>query len=148
MMTVKTDTSTLELKRTLKAPVAKVFKAWTDPEQMVKWLGCATTESVKVQQDFRVGGEYRFEIVLGDGQTVAMFGTYFEIEPNRRIVYSWSNSSKMHAAKDTIVRVEFIDHGDTTELILNHSKFQTPVAVEGHSMGWTSSLDKFQALFN
>jgi uncharacterized protein YndB with AHSA1/START domain len=147
MMTVKTDASALEMKRTLRAPVDRVFKAWTEPEQMTKWFGCAQTGSLKVEQDFRVGGEYRIELHIDDAKSVVMSGTFFEIDPNRKLVYSWNSTSTEYPAHDTIVRVDFIDQGETTELILNHSKFNKPIAVEGHSMGWGASLDKFEALF-
>ena len=147
MQTTKTDASALEMRKTLKAPVAKVFKAWTEPEQITKWFGCGKTESVRVTQDFRVGGEYRVDLLCDDDENVSMFGTFLEIERDSKLVYTWNNTSAEYPAKDTLVTVEFIDKGDTTEMILKHSKFDKPVIAQGHTMGWGASLDKFAALF-
>lgn len=143
----RVDTSILEIQRTIKAPVAKVFKAWTEPDQMNKWFGCNTADSVRISQDFKVGGEYRIDVHCTDGRTVTASGSFLEIVPNRKLVYSWNNTSLEHPATDTLVSVEFIDKGDTTEISLTHSKFDRPVSVQGHSMGWGAALDKLEAFF-
>jgi uncharacterized protein YndB with AHSA1/START domain len=144
----KIDTSTLEMRRTLKAPIDKVFRAWTEPEQMKMWLGCCdTTASMNMSQDFQVGGEYSFEIQRKDGGIVMITGTFIEIIPNQKLVYSWNNTSLEFPAKDTLVSVQFIDQGDTTEIVLTHSKFDRPVSVQGHSMGWGTAFDKLEAIF-
>jgi uncharacterized protein YndB with AHSA1/START domain len=147
MMTTKTDTSMLKMERTLKAPVEKVFKAWTEPEQMIKWFGCAGNCGVNVTQDLRVGGDFSITMQIENGKSVTASGKFIEIDRNRKLVYSWNNNSEEYPAKDTLVTVEFIDKGNTTELVLEHSKFDKPVIVQGHTMGWGAALDKFEAIF-
>lgn len=146
MMQTKNDLKTVEIARTLKAPVDKVYKAWTESEQMTKWLGCVETGTVKVTQNLHVGGEFRFEITLVDGNEVLMYGVYKEVETNRKLVYTWTNNSEQYPAKDTIVTVEFIAKGDLTELVLKHSNL-TEIAAQGHTLGWAASFDKFEKLF-
>ncbi len=147
MTVTKTEPTLLEMKRTLKAPVAKVFKAWTEPEQITKWFGCAGTKEKQITQDFRVGGDYKYDLTTSDGKLLTAYGTFQEIVPNRKLVYSWNNTSVEHPADNTLVSVEFIDKGDATEIILSHSKFGKPASVEGHTMGWTGALDNLAALF-
>jgi len=146
-MTTKTDVSALEMRKTLKAPVDRVFKAWTEPEQMIKWFGCWETSTVNIQQDFRVGGDYSHHIHCEDGKNVTMSGTFLEIVPNKKLVYTWTSTSEEYPAVDTVVTVEFNETGATTELVLKHSKFDRPISVQGHSVGWGAALDKFEALF-
>ncbi|MBC7996460.1 MAG: SRPBCC domain-containing protein [Leptolyngbya sp.] len=146
MMQTKNDLKTVEIARTLKAPVDKVYKAWTESEQMTRWLGCVETGTVKVTQNLHVGGEYRFEITLQDGKEVLMYGIYKEVETNRKLVYTWTNNSEQYPAKDTIVTVEFIAKGDLTELVLKHANL-TEIAAQGHTFGWSASFDKFEKLF-
>ncbi len=69
--TSKAEVLTLNVTRTIKAPVELVYKGWTEPEQMRMWLGCLKTSSVKVTQDLRVGGEYRFDVSCNDGEEFA-----------------------------------------------------------------------------
>lgn len=148
MTTTQTQPTTLELKRTLKAPVALVYAAWTQPEQMVKWFGCNQVTNVIINQDFRVGGTYKIDMPLCEnGKTVTMSGTFKEIVPNKKLVYTWSNSSTEFPADDTLVTVEFAAIGDTTELTLKHTNFKTEHSAQGHTQGWTDALEKFAALF-
>jgi uncharacterized protein YndB with AHSA1/START domain len=114
---------------------------------MSKWFGCGMTTSVLITQDFRVGGEYRIACHCQDDELATMHGTFMEIEPNRKLVYSWNNTSTEYPANDTLVTVEFIDNGDTTEIVLQHTKFATALSAEGHSFGWNAALDKIAELF-
>jgi len=127
--------------------VEKVFKAWTEPHQMSKWMGCDQVNQIKVVQDFRVGGEYRIQMSSDEGVRMNVWGTFKEIEENRKLVYSWTNDSEHYPAKDTLVSVEFIARGDTTEIILKHSKFATQEVAEGHTSGWGHSLEQLELLF-
>lgn len=147
MMTTKTDSSVLEMTRTIRADVERVYKAWTEPEQMTKWFGCMETQAVKISQDLRVGGNYSVNVQLDDQKSCTMSGTYLEIVPNEKLVYSWTNTAEDYPAKDTLVTVEFIAKGATTEIHLKHSKFDRPISVQGHTMGWGAAFDKFEALF-
>ena len=60
---MSTQTATkpsLTLKRRLKAPPAKVFAAWTDPEKVKHWMGPGDVKVLRVESDARVGGRYRW----------------------------------------------------------------------------------------
>lgn len=145
--TSKAELLTLEVTRVVKAPVELVYRGWTEPEQMSKWFGCTKTQSVKVTNDLRVGGEYRVNVSCNDGEQVCMSGVYQKIEPNRRLVYTWNNTSSEYPAKDTLVSVQFIAQGDKTEIRLTHSNLNDANCLHGHTLGWTASLDRFTALF-
>lgn len=145
--TSKADVLTFIVTRTLKAPVELVYKGWTEPEQMAKWIGCDQMCTVKVTQDFRVGGEFRYDMNLNDGEQVAIYGVFQKIEPNRKLSYTWTNTSKDYPAKDTLVTVEFIAKGDITELKLTHANLNDANCLHGHTLGWTASLDRFVARF-
>ena len=49
----------LTVKRHLKAPPAKVFAAWTDPEKVKRWMGPGDVTVLSVETDPRAGGRYR-----------------------------------------------------------------------------------------
>ena len=144
MTLAKIENLTVTVRKTVKAPVEKVFKAWTEPNQMVKWFGCDKVANVQISQDFRVGGDYRIvgENCEGGGE-VAVYGTYEEIVQNKKVVYTWNNESIEFPAQDTVVSVEFVARGDSTEILLEHTKFASENAKLGHNQGWTQSLEKF-----
>src|SRR5277367_2219789 len=101
MASTQNETITVEVKKEIKAPAEKLFKAWTEPDQMVKWMGGNMVTSVRVDQDLRIGGQYRFSTVKPDGKTGVTTGTYKEIIPNKKLVYTWSNDYADAPAKDT-----------------------------------------------
>ena len=145
MNSAETKAMTVEVSKEISAPVEKVFKAWTDPEHMKKWYSHQGGE-ININQDFRVGGKYNNTKVCDD-MPATVSGTFLEIVPNKKLVYSWTNTSKKHYAKDTIVTVEFIDKGKTTQVIVKHTNFATQEAFSGHNMGWQEVLNRVAASF-
>ncbi len=135
MTLTEISTKKIEVSKELSAPVEKVFKAWTDPNHMKNWYNKNNSE-IHIQQDLRVGGTYSIQVTKGcDEKPVTVSGNYLEIVPNKKLVYSWTNSSEEHYAKDTIVTVEFIDKGNTTLLKLTHTNFATETAFSAHNTG-------------
>jgi len=62
--------NTLNLRRIFKAPREKVFRAWTDPEELKKWWGPEGYATPSAEVDLRVGGKYRLGMrKLPDGET-------------------------------------------------------------------------------
>ena len=72
-------------------------------------------------------------------------GTYREIDPPDRLVYTWQWQNK-EGAPETIVTVEFRAHATGTELVLIHDLPDTD-ARDRHEDGWSRCLDKFAQLF-
>ena len=88
----KPQVPSLTLKRKLKAPAEKVFAAWADTEKIVHWFGPAETTggSVRADMDVRVGGCFRISFKTQDGESHEVGGTYQEVVPNERLVFSWA----------------------------------------------------------
>lgn len=141
--TTRKDPLTLELRKTVKAPVEKVYRAWTEPAHISKWFGCGKTADVRVEQDLRVNGAYRYEMHCTDGEIAVVTGTFKEIVVNEKLSYTWSNTSAEFPAKNTLVTVQFTQSGDTTEIFIRHENFAATSTVEGHTMGWGAALEKF-----
>jgi uncharacterized protein YndB with AHSA1/START domain len=128
------------------AGVARVFQAWTEPDHMRQWSAPegATVEAAEV--DLKVGGQYHIRMKTDDGEYNAV-GIYREIEPPRRLVYTWNWEEEEHDVGETLVTVEFNDLGGSTEIILTHERFPNLEAKSSHEEGWTSCLKRFEALF-
>jgi uncharacterized protein YndB with AHSA1/START domain len=124
-------------------PVApeKVWRAWTDPQAVKRWWGPTPGEPVSLAElDVRVGG--RFRIVFGgpDGKAHECAGTYKEVVPNQKLVFTWCwpNSTPERVSVVTIV---FKDLGGTTELLFKHEQLFDEAARDGHKRGWTGALE-------
>jgi uncharacterized protein YndB with AHSA1/START domain len=76
----------LVITRIFDAPRELVWKAWTEPEQVMRWWGAKIITSPACKIDSRVGGKYHFCMRMPDGQDVWSTGVYKEIVPLERIV--------------------------------------------------------------
>lgn len=79
------------LTRVLDAPRELVFKAWTDPEHVMKWFGPSGFTCTLHEIDVRVGGRWRFDMIAPDGKRYPNRIEYLEIVPNERLVF-WHGS--------------------------------------------------------
>jgi len=145
MVTVDSKPS-LTLKRRLKAPPAKVYAAWTDAAQLVRWFGPANVTVVSAEADARVGGRYRIVMRTADGEEHDVGGIYQEVVPNQKLVFSWAWRSTPE--RESRVTVAVKADGDGTWLTLTHEQFFDDESRQRHEQGWTGTLNKLEAYFN
>jgi|ERR1017187_8012189 uncharacterized protein YndB with AHSA1/START domain len=133
----------LQLKRTFQAPRDRVFRAWTDPKELALWFRASPDYSTRVPVlDFRVGGKYCLELRHKDGNVHRLAGTYREIKPPEKIVFTWRWEQDPNAY-DSLVTVEFRDLGQSTEIALHHEQFPNVEECEKHNQGWNGCFDQF-----
>ena len=131
----------LQIRRVYDAPVAAVYAAWTDPEQMKQWHAPGDDfKTPETMTDLRVGGRYRIVMRSPDGEFHRVGGVYREIVPNSRLVYTWAWESTPE--RESLVTVEFKPSGQGTELLLTHQRFADIEARDKHQHGWNSCLER------
>ena len=76
------------IKRTFNAPRERVWKAWTDPNQLLRWWGPKgfTTVSAKIGE-LKPGGMFHYCLRSPQGQEMWGRFVYREIVANERLVY-------------------------------------------------------------
>lgn len=142
----RTDERTLVLTRTLNAPIELVFEAWTDPKHLVRWWGPMDFTLPHCEQDFRVGGKYRFCMRAPDGCDHWVRGEYTYINAPSRLVFTWlreDNDGDIWC--DTIVEITLVRRGASTVLTLNQTTFATEAHCKEHADGWSACLDRMEA---
>ena len=70
----------MRIVREFDAPPEKVFRAHTDPEIVVRWLGPRSHEIRIDHYDCRSGGSYRY-VHVSDGNEFAFHGSFHEVRP-------------------------------------------------------------------
>ncbi len=81
---------TVRITREFDAPPDKVFRAWTDPDLVARWLGPRSITTRIENWDARTGGSYRYTAER-DGEEVASFyGSFHEVRPNERLVQTFT----------------------------------------------------------
>lgn len=135
----------LELRRTFAAPRERVYRAWTDAQSLTRWFAPSDKYTVVVHAlELRVGGAYRFEMRHSSGKSHMVSGTYRELSPPRRLVFTWRWEDGPEGP-ETLVTIELNSRGDATELHLRHERFATDAAVQEHTKGWNGCLDRMTA---
>jgi uncharacterized protein YndB with AHSA1/START domain len=145
MPTATATKPSLTIKRHLKAPPAKVFAAWTDPEKVKQWMGPGEIKASFAACDARAGGRYRWVMRKPTGEELEVSGAYREIVPDRKIVFTWA--WKGTPERESLVTVELKPDGDGTLLTLTHEQFFDEEARDSHQGGWIGALDKMEKFF-
>jgi uncharacterized protein YndB with AHSA1/START domain len=141
----------LQLTRVFDAPRELVFKAWTDAKQFQQWFGAAACDGAALKSlkaDARVGGKYRIQVQKDDGEFFTTVGTYREVKPPERLVFTWAFEKDGSGDEfgevelpEMLVTLEFKARGKQTELILTHEKFASVESRDRHNEGWNRCLD-------
>ncbi len=136
----------LVITRIFDAPRSLVFKAWTDPEHMVKWLGPRGFTNTLLQHELRPGGAYRIYMRDSQGGDHWQQGVYREIVEPERIVRSfvWANEKGESTRPETVLTLTFEDLDGKTRLTLRQTLFESVTARDLHQGGWNSSLDRLE----
>jgi uncharacterized protein YndB with AHSA1/START domain len=140
-----TTKPSLTLKRRIGASPEKVYAAWTDPAQMARWWGPEQAETLSADLDPRVGGRFRILFRTPDGEEHDVSGTYREVVPNERLVFTWM--WRTMPERQSLVTVTLEREGDVTLLTLLHEQFFDEAARDRHRSGWTGTLDKLEKYF-
>jgi uncharacterized protein YndB with AHSA1/START domain len=140
--------TTLQVRRIFRAPRARVFRAWTDPREIELWCSPGEGWSVaQAQWDLRIGGNYRITMQSPGGEAMTVAGTFRDVQPPERLVYTWSWEGQLADFGETLVTVEFRELGSSTEIILTHELFPTEDVRDFHQWGWSGSLARLEKLF-
>ena len=137
---------TITITRTFAASRERVFRAWTDPEDLKKWWGVTDGYTTPIAEvDLRVGGRYRLGMKPPDKDVVYIVGgTNREVQRPSMLVYTWAWEGR--DATETLVTVEFRDLGASTEVTLIHEPFADSQSRDQHLAGWTGCLDRLTKL--
>ncbi len=140
--------------RVFDAPRELVWKAWTEPERVMRWWGPKDYTSPSAKIDLRVGGEFLSCMRSPEGKDYWGIGTYKEVvEPERLAMtdsFADENGKIVPASYygmpgefplELQVLITFEEHQGKTTMTLKHSGMPAETAKDAE-MGWNQSFDK------
>jgi uncharacterized protein YndB with AHSA1/START domain len=146
-ITLPTDEQIL-ITREFAAPRHLVYEAWTTPELVRRWWNGNQGEMTVVEIDLRVGGTWRYVMVVDGGHEVAFHGEYREIVPAERIV-----ATEVYEAMpdgEALTTVTFAESGGRTTVAqlmeLDGKDARDAVLQSGMEVGAQAQLDLLEAL--
>jgi uncharacterized protein YndB with AHSA1/START domain len=129
--------------RIFEAPRERVFRAWTDPDELAEWYGPEhfDTPRERIHIDLRVGGRYELTMVQRDnGAEFAIGYEIVELLEPELIVLRSDPMPEVGMHEPTVTRVEFHDHGTKTRMTLTDGPY---LQGRGHAeAGWIAAFDK------
>jgi uncharacterized protein YndB with AHSA1/START domain len=131
----------VRLSRHYRASPEKVWRAWTDPQALNQWFGPGGTgEPTRAEVDLRVGGRFRIAFSGSKGEAHEASGVYQEVEPHRRLVFSWFWKSTPERVSRVSIELQPMDGG--CQLSFLHDRFFDQTAADNHARGWPVFFDK------
>jgi len=155
-----TDTTeeALVITRVFDAPRELVWKAWTEPEHMMRWWGPRAFTCPHCEIDFRVGGKILASMQspeFNEGRPIWSTGVYREIVPLERIVMTDSFADEKgnvvpathygmgeDIPLEMLVTVTLEDLGGKTRMTMRHEGLPAGEMKDGANQGWNESFDK------
>jgi uncharacterized protein YndB with AHSA1/START domain len=134
------DKHLLRIERTFEAPADRVFHAWTSEEVMRRWWQAERGwETSAAEVDLRIGGAVR--VVMRDPEKDVEHGgggVYTEIEPPRRLAFTWLWDGD---TRRTLIEIDFEEVDGATTVRFTHRGLWDEAAVRSHEGGWGRILD-------
>ena len=152
-------TSVVEHEIRVAASPETVFAYFTDPGRMVQWMGAEATldprpggacriafrppRELSAILDAGFGPEHQALVAADPDAPRVMSGEFVEVDPPRRIAFTWGWERELYAVppQSTAVEVTFTPDGDETVVHLVHRRLP-PAAVPLHQGGWTHYLPR------
>lgn len=135
-------TSTVKFHRVIKAPVSKVFRAFSNADAMSFWLPPYGFLCTVHEMDFKVGGSYRMSFLNFTTEKSHSFGgRYLEIKPNELLKYSDRfEDPNLPGEMTTTVWLKEVMSG--TEINITQEGIPEQIPAEFCYLGWQESLEK------
>jgi len=153
---LKNNKFDLLFERTTNLSVEAIWKAWTDPETLMKWFCPRPWKVVDCRIDLRAGGEFYTLMKSSEGQEVPNHGCYLEVIPNKKLVWTNmmtrgfrpSNESKMGFPITISLTMSQTDKGTLYRAVASHRDEEGLKKHEqmGFQEGWGKAFEQLLSL--
>jgi uncharacterized protein YndB with AHSA1/START domain len=142
----KTAERELVITRIFDAPRDLVFKAWTEPERVLHWLGPRDFTALAFQMDRRPGGAWHSRMRSPDGTEHSNRGVVREVIEPERVVFTFAWDDPDGApGREMLVTIALAEHDRGTEMTFTQAVFESAEDRDGHRDGWSESFDRLAA---
>jgi uncharacterized protein YndB with AHSA1/START domain len=137
---MSTSGNTVRLHRVLRSSPEKVYKAFLDPDAMVKWLPPHGFTGKIHRMDARVGGECKMSFTnFGTGKSHSFGCRYTELTPHTRIRYTDKfDDPNLPGEMPVTISLKKVSCG--TEIEITQENIPSAIPVEFCYLGWQESL--------
>src|SRR4051812_44814020 len=132
--------NTIRLHRVLRATPERVYRAFLDPDAMVKWLPPNGFTGKVHHMDAKVGGSHKMSFTnFTTGKSHSFGGKYLELTPNERIRYT-DTFDDANLAGEMVTTIILKEVFCGTELNITQEGIPAPIPAAACYLGWQESL--------
>lgn len=140
---------TLQLSKIVKASRSRVFAAWTQPEELMRWFAPGPMRATAISVEPQVNGTFRWSMQgpsprTGQEMEITFTGRFLAVVPDALLRFTWQSEGS--SEDSTIVTVAFKDAENGTEVALTQERILNQDIVNRNKMGWGSMLDKLASV--
>ncbi len=132
--------NTVKLHHVLSAPPERVFKAFIDPDALVKWMAPHGFTAKVHHWDAKVGGTYKMSFSnFSTGSSQSFGGSYHEMIPNQLLRYTDQfDDPNLTGQIEVTIQLNPVSVG--TEVYITQSGIPDVIPAEACYLGWQESL--------
>ena len=132
----------LKIERVFDAPRSLVFKAWIEPQHLLRWFGPRGFTVPSYTLDPRPDGSWRCCMVSPKGVEHWVRGVFREVSEPERLAFTWAHElADGKLGHETLITVTFVELGEKTRLTLRQETFESVEARDDHRNGWSSAIE-------
>jgi uncharacterized protein YndB with AHSA1/START domain len=134
--------------REFDAPPERVFRAWTDPELFVKWIGPRSIDTTIEKWDARTGGEWRYTAGRDDF-SMGFWGSFHEVRPNERLVQTFSFEGEPNGVSLETMTFEPLEGGRCRIVgvsVVESMEIRDQILASGMEVGVVEGYEKLDEL--
>jgi uncharacterized protein YndB with AHSA1/START domain len=142
------DLPVIRIIREFDAPPERVFRAWTDPQLFVQWIGPRSIDTTVEKWDVRTGGEYRYTGRRDDFE-MGFYGSFHQVRPNERIVQTFGFDAEPDAVSLETLTFEALEGGRCRTVgvsVVESIEIRDAVLSSGMDVGVNEGYEKLDEL--
>ena len=140
----------LEMIRVIDAPLALVWKAWTDPDLLKQWWTPRPWTTAAVSMDLRAGGAFKTTMRSPEGQEMPHEGVFLDVVAHQRIAFTDAVNADYRPSAEPFMTaiITFEDAGSKTKYNVQilHPNTATRKKHEemGFEQGWSTAISQLE----
>jgi uncharacterized protein YndB with AHSA1/START domain len=139
----------IRITRDFDASPEKVFRAWTDPDLVARWLGPRNSEIRIDSWDARTGGSYRYASVRDGEEIAAFFGSFHEVRPSERLVQTFTWEGMPDGVSLDTMTFEDLGNGRTRTVsvsVVDSLEARDAIMASGMDVGVNEGYEKLDEI--
>jgi len=135
--------STIQASKSFQADVSALYKAWTEAEQLKQWWKPMGLTLSDVENEITEGGKVTYHFKGEEGTSLTIEGTYQEVQPNERLVYTWNwqlPDEKLNSSYK--LEVVFEGSADQSSISITQNEEEQQESVKPKGSAWDDQLSK------